>query len=81
MGQINPDDADEDGDGHWRITLPTDVLMSGQMTDALRAQIVAAVASRNYTGTNQTSIDNMRRDRVYIAVFLTMASPDYLTQK
>jgi hypothetical protein len=55
--------------------------MSGQMTDALRAQIVAAVASRNYTGTNQTSIDNMRRDRVYIAVFLTMASPDYLTQK
>ncbi len=57
------------------------LLMSGQMTDALRAQIVAAVASRNYTGTNQTSIDNMRRDRVYIAVFLTMASPDYLTQK
>jgi uncharacterized protein (DUF1800 family) len=57
------------------------LLMSGQMTDALRAQIVAAVASRSYTGTNQTSIDNMRRDRVCIAVFLTMASPDYLTQK
>jgi uncharacterized protein (DUF1800 family) len=57
------------------------LLMSGQMTDALRAQIVAAVTSRSYTGTNQTSLDAMRRDRVCIAVFLVLASPDYLTQK
>ncbi len=57
------------------------LLMSGQMTDALRAQVVAAVTNRAYTGSNQTSIDNMRRDRVCIAVFLALASPDYLTQK
>ena len=57
------------------------LLMSGQMTDALRAQIVAAVTSRGYTGSNQTSIDAMRRDRVCIAVFLVLASPDYLTRK
>ncbi len=57
------------------------LLMSGQMTDALRAQIVAAVTNRAYSGTNQTSIDSMRRDRVCIAVFLALASPDYLTQK
>ena len=57
------------------------LLMSGQMTDALRAQIVAAVANRTYTGSVQTNIDAMRRDRVCIAVFLALASPDYLTQK
>ena len=57
------------------------LLMSGQMTDALRAQIAAAVANRTYTGSVQTNIDAMRRDRVCIAVFLALASPDYLTQK
>ena len=31
--------------------------------------------------TNQANIDSARRDRVYIAVFLSMASPDYLIQK
>jgi uncharacterized protein (DUF1800 family) len=31
--------------------------------------------------TNQANIDAARRDRVYIAVFLSMASPDYLIQK
>ena len=30
---------------------------------------------------NQTAIDNAKRDRVYLAVFLSMASPDYLIQK
>ena len=31
--------------------------------------------------TNQAAIDAARLDRVYIAVFLSMASPDYLIQK
>jgi uncharacterized protein (DUF1800 family) len=30
---------------------------------------------------NQTAIDNARRDRVYLAVYLSMAAPDYLIQK
>jgi len=31
--------------------------------------------------TNQVAIDNAKKDRVYLAVFLSMASPDYLIQK
>jgi uncharacterized protein (DUF1800 family) len=31
--------------------------------------------------TNQTAIDSAKRDRVYLAVFMSMASPDYLIQK
>ncbi|WP_372526799.1 DUF1800 family protein [Piscinibacter sp.] len=66
------------------------LLMAGQMSDALRAQIVASVAGRVVPAvtqdaggnvTNQAAIDSAQRDRVCIAVFLTMASPDYLTQK
>ena len=33
------------------------------------------------TPTNQAQIDAAKRDRVYLAVFLSMASPDYLIQK
>ena len=65
------------------------LLMSGQMPDALRAQIVASVAGRaipapvlnNGAVSNQAAIDTAKRDRTSIAVFLTLASPDYLTQK
>ena len=65
------------------------LLMSGQMADALRAQLVAAVAGRavpapvlnNGVVSNQAAIDTAKRDRTSIAVFLTLASPDYLTQK
>lgn len=31
--------------------------------------------------TNQAAIDSAKRDRVYLAVFMSMASPDYLIQK
>lgn len=31
--------------------------------------------------TNQAAIDTAKRDRVYLAVFLSMAAPDYLIQK
>lgn len=82
------------------------LLFSGQMPDALRAQLVAAVASRAIpapvyptitppaagasavaapstpqTPTNQAAIDSAKRDRVSLAVFLSMAAPDYLIQK
>ena len=33
------------------------------------------------TPTNQAQIDAAKRDRVYLAVFLSMAAPDYLIQK
>jgi uncharacterized protein (DUF1800 family) len=65
------------------------LLMAGQMSDALRAQIVAGVAGRaipapvtsNGVVSNQAAIDTAKSDRVSIAVFLTLAAPDYLTQK
>lgn len=66
------------------------LLMSGQMPAAMRAQLLTAIngraipaAKKDASGkvTNQADIDNAKRDRVSIAVFLTMASPDYLTQK
>jgi uncharacterized protein (DUF1800 family) len=41
----------------------------------------SAASAPAATPTNQTQIDAAKRDRVYIAVFLSMASPDYLIQK
>jgi uncharacterized protein (DUF1800 family) len=57
------------------------LLMSGQMSSALRTQIVAGITGRSIPTTNQTNIDNARRDRVFIGILLTMASPDYMVQK
>ncbi len=65
------------------------LLLSGQMTDTLRAQLVAAVQGRslpapvlnNGVVSNQAAIDTAKRDRTSIAVFLTLASPDFLAQK
>lgn len=66
------------------------LLMGAQMPAVLRAQIVLGVNGRavpaavtNSAGavSNQAAIDSARRDRVSIAVFLTLASPDYLIQK
>jgi uncharacterized protein (DUF1800 family) len=48
------------------------LLMQGQMTATLRSQILAAIASNP---------NNSAANKVYLAVFLTMASPEYITQK
>jgi uncharacterized protein (DUF1800 family) len=60
------------------------LLMSGQMTATQRNLVTAAINGRAIpaaTGSNQAAIDSARRDRVSIAVVLTMASPDYVVQK
>jgi len=80
------------------------LLFYGQMPDALRSALVAAVTSRAIPApvypsvpapapgasavtppaqpaTNQAAIDAAKLDRVYLAVFLSMSSPDYLIQK
>ena len=57
------------------------LLMSGQMRTAHRDLVINAVTSRSIPATNQTNIDAAKRDRVFIAILLTMASPDYLVQK
>jgi len=60
------------------------LLMSGQMPEALRTQIVASVEGRTVrkaTATNTADVLNDKTDRVRIAFMLAMASPDYLIQK
>jgi uncharacterized protein (DUF1800 family) len=72
------------------------LLFYGQMPDALRTQLTTAVTSRAVpapvyppssassptpAATNQAAIDAAKLDRVYLAVFLSMSSPDYLIQK
>ncbi|MEP7102407.1 MAG: DUF1800 family protein, partial [Burkholderiales bacterium] len=41
----------------------------------------ASAAAPTGTPTNQAAIDTAKRDRVYLATFLSMAAPDYLVQK
>jgi hypothetical protein len=43
--------------------------------------VVAGVNGRTIPATNQTNIDTALRERVQIAIFLTMASPEYMVQK
>jgi len=60
------------------------LLMSGQMPEALRAQIIASVEGRTIrkaTATNAADVTADKTDRVRIAFMLAMASPDYLIQK
>jgi len=48
------------------------LLMQNQMSSTLRAQILAALGS---------NANNSAKNKVYLAIFLTMASPEYLVQK
>ncbi|HEX3141394.1 MAG TPA: DUF1800 domain-containing protein [Rhizobacter sp.] len=60
------------------------LLMSGQMSSALRTQILAAIGGRPIpaaTASNQAAVNDAKRDRAFIGIFLTMASPEYMIQK
>jgi uncharacterized protein (DUF1800 family) len=48
------------------------LLMQGQMTATLRSQILTAINSNS---------NNSKINRVYLAIFLAMASPEYIVQK
>lgn len=61
-------------------------LMYGTMPAALKTEIEGAVTSfaiptLNATGSNQSSIDTARRNRVHTAIFLTLVSPEYQVQR
>jgi uncharacterized protein (DUF1800 family) len=61
-------------------------LLYGTMPDSLRSEIQTAVESiaipaLNSGGTNQAAIDTAKRNRVNAAVFLTLVSPEFQTQK
>lgn len=64
----------------------TDRLLYGLATDDMRTLISGAITkiavpALNAAGTNQASVDAAKRARVNAAVLLTLASPEFLSQK
>jgi uncharacterized protein (DUF1800 family) len=57
------------------------LLMANRMSPTLRSQILAAVNSVAISATNTTSAATARKNRVNLAIFLAMASPEYIVQK
>gem|GEM_PF-1370646 len=56
-------------------------LMANQMSSSLRSQILSAVNSVTIPTNNTANADTAKKNRVYLSIFLTMASPEYLVQK
>ncbi len=64
----------------------TDRLLYGLASDDLRGLIAGAITkitipALNAAGTNQAAVDAAKRARVNAALLLTLASPEFLTQK
>jgi uncharacterized protein (DUF1800 family) len=57
------------------------LLMMNQMNANLRSQILAAINSVVIPANNPANADVARKNRVYLSIFLTMASPEYLVQQ
>lgn len=60
------------------------LLTAGAMSTRLRNQIISAlnaISQPTPTTTNATQVENARKNRVYMAIYLTMASPEYLAQR
>lgn len=60
------------------------MLLSGQMSDALRARIVESVNSVVIpapTATNAATIATAKLNRAKLAVYMTMVAPEYLVQR
>ncbi len=64
----------------------TERLLYGQASPALTSAMVTAInkitiPALNTGGTNQAAIDTAKRNRVYAAVLLTLATPEFMVQK
>jgi uncharacterized protein (DUF1800 family) len=57
------------------------LLMSNQMSTTLRNQIISSVNSVSIPTNNAANAATAIKNRVYLSVYLTMASPEYLVQK
>ena len=60
------------------------LLMSGHMSSRLRSKILSAITSiaiPTASGGNAAQVTTAKTYRVHLAIFLTMASPEYLVQK
>ncbi|MFZ6656209.1 DUF1800 family protein [Undibacterium sp. TJN19] len=57
------------------------LLMANQMSSGLRSQLLTAVNSVTIPTNSTANADAAKKNRVYLAIFLSMASPEYLVQK
>jgi uncharacterized protein (DUF1800 family) len=57
------------------------LMMANQMSSNLRTQILAAINSVTISTSNTANADIAKKNRVYLSIFLTMASPEYLVQQ
>jgi hypothetical protein len=60
------------------------LLCAGAMSTTLRSQIISAVSAIPLpaaTASNAAEVRLARSNRVYMAIYLTMASPEYLAQR
>ncbi len=60
------------------------LLLGGQMSSTLRNQIVSALNTINIPAVNalnSSTVATATKNRVYLAIYLTMASPEYLAQR
>jgi uncharacterized protein (DUF1800 family) len=60
------------------------LLLDGVMSTTLRNQIIGAlnaISQPAATASNATQVETARKNRVYMAIFLTMASPEYIAQR
>ncbi|AVR95981.1 DUF1800 domain-containing protein [Pseudoduganella armeniaca] len=58
------------------------LLLHGSMSNQLRNQIIAAVNSLKVPkNATEATLQTLKANRVYLAVYLTLASPEYLVQK
>ncbi len=57
------------------------ILVAGDMSPELRTQVIDAVSSVAVSATNPQSAATARQNRVKLAIYLVMSSPDYLVQK
>ncbi len=57
------------------------LLYASQMPANLKVQISDAVKSVTIPNSPASAVENAKKNRVYLAVFLSMSAPDYLVQK
>ena len=81
---VQPDYADElavADDAQALVDRVALLLTADRMPAAMRSQLVTAINSISVASTNPTTRDAARRNRVHLAVFLTVASPEFIVQK
>jgi uncharacterized protein (DUF1800 family) len=81
---VQPDYADElalADNGRAMVDRVALLLTADRMPAAMRERITTAVESINVAISNPTNLETARRNRVHLAVYLTLASPEFIVQR